>query len=491
MINISNPDIFIGASNNFWLDQQEQLSGSNLAVISSSGKLTYAELSKSVNSVCSFLKKLGIKENDNAAVLSENTLEFMLLIFALWKLNAVPVPLNIKLTGNELKRNIEFSDAKIVLIHHKLFPSFKDLPNAAEFKFVFKQKRKTENLQSTFNANNNALIMFTSGSSGKPKAVVHTFRSLFYSAEAADSIINLKTGDKFLASLPFYHIGGVMIFVRTLLTGSTVVLPESFSSDYLLKAIDKYEVNYISIVGKTLKDFLEKRSYAPKSLKYILVGGGPVDRNLSIEAVKRSWHIIKVYGSTETCSMTAAILPEEILNKPSSSGRPLLGNSFSIKKFPHESKLGEVVIRSRYLFKEYYKNKKITDEKLRDGYFYTGDIGYLDDDGYIYIQAKREDLIVTGGENVDPTEVKNAIEKFKGVKESYVFGTENKEWGQIVCAAVIAEENFSIDKEELKTFLKKSIAGYKIPKKFLFLKELPRTELGKVMKNELIKRINN
>ncbi|MFA3783775.1 o-succinylbenzoate--CoA ligase [Melioribacteraceae bacterium 4301-Me] len=485
MINITN--------NKFWLEEQAKLAANNIAVATNSKNLTYKELLAKVNKVCTFLREIKISHNDKVALLYENNLDFILITLALWKINAVPVPMNIRLTINELKTQLDFLGPKYVLIQPKLFASFEKFPNSIEFKadensplrgLYNRLNEKKSPL--VFNKTNTALIMFTSGSSGRPKAVVHTFESLYNSAKASDSIINLQPDDKFLASLPFYHIGGFMIFVRTLLAGSTVVLPKSFSSNVLLRYINKFGVNYLSIVGKTLKEFVERKVSLPKSLKYLFVGGGPVDENLCLDAVKKGWPVIKVYGSTETCSMCTAILPNDILLKPSSSGKPLLKNRIVIKKYNPSEAYGEIVVKSNSLFKEYYKNKKLTQIKLQNKFYFTGDYGYVDEDGYVYIKFKREDLIVTGGENVDPNEVKTAIEKINCVKETYVFGIDDKKWGQKICAAVVLKRNSTITQEELKTLLRKKLAGYKIPKEIFFLKKLPKTELGKVIKTELL-----
>ncbi len=478
MISISN--------RRYWLDEQAEVSGDNPAIISKDVSLSYKELSEKVNNVYSFLKEIGTIGKDHAAILSENNLDFIVLVLALWRLNAVPVPLNIRLSLNEINSQVEFSDSKFVLVRKNLSSAFNGTKNPIEFPFERETVPAERHFSPSFDLTNDALIMFTSGSSGKPKAVVHTFESLFHSVEATDSLINLNSNDRFLASLPLYHIGGFLIFVRTLLTGSTVVIPESLSSDKIYETMNEFDVNYISIVGKTLKSFLDEKLAPPKSLKYIFLGGGPVDKNLTIEAIKNGWQIIKVYGSTETCSMTAAILPEEILRKPSSSGKPLLNNQIMIEKVSPDSEEGEIAIKSKSLFKECYKSEKeFSKTGFKNGYFLTGDIGHLDDDGYLYVHSKREDLIITGGENVNPGEIKNAIENYDRVEEAYVFGVSDKEWGQIICATIVPKQNIKITEDEIKVFLKKSLAGYKIPKRFLFVEELPKTELGKVLKDKL------
>ena len=158
----------------------------------------------------------------------------------------------------------------------------------------------------------------------------------------------------------------------------------------------------------------------------------------------------------------------------------------SKNKSKNEKNNGEILVKSKSLFKKYYNDEQSTNEKFKDGFYHTGDYGWIDNDGFLFVESRREDLIVTGGENVSAVEVELLIKLHPKVNDVIVFGIDDQIWGQKVCAAVVAKPDSSIYEEELNLFLKKSLAGYKIPKKFLFLKKLPRTELGKVMKDKLI-----
>jgi O-succinylbenzoic acid--CoA ligase len=335
--------------------------------------------------------------------------------------------------------------------------------------------------------------MFTSGSTGNPKAVVHTFQSLYESVLALDSFTELSTGDIWLASLPLYHIGGFMIFIRSLTAGSSVAFPVSPKFEDISQAIKQSNPTYISLVTTTLQNLLDCNVKPNKNLKFVFLGGGPSQTELIIEAVEKSWHVVKVYGSTETCSMITALHPDEIKSKPDSVGKLLGENKIKIMSLPavllagkSKNDLDEVAVFSKSLFKEYYNDQLTTNNKLKDGWYHTGDYGWIDSEGYIYIESRKDNLIISGGENITASEVESAIRKHPLVKDVLVFGLQDKTWGQIVCAAIVSK---TISEDVIKDFLKEKIAAYKIPKRFFIVSEIPRNEMGKANRTELLKQL--
>jgi O-succinylbenzoic acid--CoA ligase len=219
---------------------------------------------------------------------------------------------------------------------------------------------------------------------------------------------------------------------------------------------------------------------ASKSVRITLVGGGFVDDELMFEAEKLGWKPYRVYGSSETASMVTAISANEILSKPQSVGKPL--NNVKIKI----SDDSEILIKSNSLFTKYLGDEKETSSKLINAFYHSGDLGFVDDDGYLFIEARRNDLIVTGGENVNPIEVEKAILHIVGIRDVCVFAKQDKTWGQIVACAIVKEDNF-INEKMIKEILKQQLAGYKIPKQFFFTDILPRTSLGKLEREKIKK----
>ncbi len=341
-----------------------------------------------------------------------------------------------------------------------------------------------------FSKGKTALTLFTSGSSAKPKAVILSFENLIQSALIGNKVLLQKEKDKWLASLPFYHIGGFSIIFRALMFGASIVIPNSLSNDDLEKAIKKHRPTLASLVSNQLKKFVDRNFIPPKELRMVLLGGGFSDKELILKAIDLKWNIAKVYGSTETSSFIAIMDKDEVRKKPEASGKAILPNQVFIYSGDEETlsiKSGEVIVKSPAVMKGYYKSSSETKTKLKKDLFATGDIGYLDGEGFLFVEAKRSDLIVSGGENIYPAEVEKIILTHKNVKEVCVIGIKDKTWGQVVSAAIVLKTNTKLSDSELKIFLKTKLASYKVPKKILFVDKLPKTELGKVMREDVKK----
>jgi O-succinylbenzoic acid--CoA ligase len=233
---------------------------------------------------------------------------------------------------------------------------------------------------------------------------------------------------------------------------------------------------------------VDKKIKPNPELKNVLLGGGYISNELIEQAIELGWKITKVYGSTETASFVTALSAAEFKLKPGSAGKPIAPNKLKIVDENNRTLVsnisGEILISSP-AFMQGYLNEQKNDET----YFHSNDIGYLDDDGYLFLESRKSDLIISGGENINTFEVEKEILQHPTIKETAVFPIKSDEWGETVAAAIILEEginNFHV--EELKTFLKNKLASFKIPKNVFIEKELPKTELGKVEKNKLIEK---
>ena len=328
--------------------------------------------------------------------------------------------------------------------------------------------------------NDEAVVIFTSGSTGKPKGVVHTFSSLINSIENGNEVLKQSENDRWLASLPFYHIGGFQILCRSLYYGCSIIIPESLQTNHLADAIVNNKPTYLSFVSTQLERLIHQKVKSYESLKVSLLGGGFIDDELMFEADKLGWKPIRVYGSSETASMVTAISANKIKTKPQSAGKSLKNVEVKI------SGDSEILIRSNSLFKNYLADGNATSAALINEFYHTGDIGFVDDEGYLFIEARRNDLIVTGGENVNPVEVEKILTELSSIKDACVFPKQSKTWGQIVAAAIVLTDS-SIDERAIKDILKQKLAGYKIPKKLFFVDELPRTSLGKLDRSRIKK----
>ncbi len=490
-----------------WLSEQSRLLPDSRAIITKDCTLTYSEFYDECFMLSNYLGQFGVQEHDHVGILFGQSYKFFLLVNALWLMRAIPIPLNTRNTVKEIEYQLSQADIKHLIIEENLDGQVSSL----QFKNIIRISQssahsleRSENSildfqlnlpADSFSIDNPALIMFTSGSSGKSKAVVHSFSSIFESVKNLDSFANLSNNDLWLASLPLYHIGGFMILMRAILSGGTVAFPNSLKHESLAEALTVFDPTHVSFVSTTLNRFIKDDFEPSKKLKCLFLGGGPSSPEQCLQAIDKGWLIVKVYGSTETCSMVTALLPNEVKQKPNSVGKALGMNKIKIKSmskndpndFCSDGEVGEIVVSAQALFREYYKDQLTTDKVLKNGWYHTGDYGWLDKDNFLYISSRFDDLIISGGENINANDVQEVLMSNSLIDDVFVFGLNDETWDQIVCAAIVSKK---ISELEIINFLKENIAGYKIPKQFFFIESLPKNEMGKVNRTELLIQLN-
>ena len=450
------------------------------AIINSDKSVSYKDLFTQAKQIAFALSNKGITKDNYIPLLIEDNLLCIKTVAALWYLGAIPVTLNTKLLDDEINSILDDHDFKFLVTDKKSsFNLSKKELEIIDFKKITSENDETQTF-SFPTSEKEAVVIFTSGSTGRPKGVVHTFSSLIHSIENGNEILKHKEKDRWLASLPFYHIGGFQIICRSLFYGCSIILPESLQIKDLAKSILEFNPTHLSFVSTQLERLIYQKVKPNKSLRVSLIGGGFIEDDLMIEAGKLGWNPYRVYGSSETGSMVTAISANEIISKPQSVGKTFSNVEIQIS---HDS---EILIQSNSLFKKNIDDEKESSAKLVDGFYHTGDLGFIDDDGYLFIEARRTDLIVTGGENVNPIEVEKVLLQIPFIKDACVFPKQNKTWGQILVCAVIVDDT-SINEKMIKEILKQKIAGYKIPKQFFFVNELPKTSLGKLEREKIKK----
>lgn len=464
---------------NLLFDKSEHRNKS--AIISEEMNIDQLELSKLVNSTAAWYLELGIKPSDRVAILSQNSVEYVISIYALWRINSIPIPLNIRLTQEELKQVIDLAGCKLILKSAEYSEFLKERPS---FPLKIKFEEKNVSYKNLTDKNDTALIIFTSGSSGEPKGVELTNGNLYASYLSISNEYSFSPSDKFLATLPFYHIGGFSIITRTLLSGGTLIIPKSLKHTSISKSLKNYDPSVISLVPTMLKRLVENEAYPNKNLRLAFIGGGPSDNELVLRAFELGWPFVKVYGSTETCSMISGVNGKKLREKPASGGKAFV--NVEIRIFDQSlnvqaiEKIGEIGVKSESIAKGYLNNKDLWNQKIKDGFYLTNDFGYMDREGYLFVVSRRIDLIISGGENIDPAEVEKHLLSNPAVEEAIVFPIENNEWGQIPAAVLVLKKGVELNKEELISKLKNHLASYKVPQKVFFINELPRNEIGKI-----------
>ncbi len=466
------------------------------AILSNKIKLTHLEVEEKISSTIEELLKIGIGKQNKVAILSENSADFVSLIFALWRIGAVPVPMNVRLLPKEIEKQIEIANCRFLLLGDSIEDKIKidnviiDRIPESKKKSNFKYDADIE-----FSIENTAVIIFTSGSTGIPKGVELSFNNLMQSAMTGNKIFKHRENERWLASLPFYHVGGFSIITRCFIYGAALIIPDSLEIEGLKKSIENLQPTLTSFVTTQLKRLIECGCKPNKELRHILLGGGFMDPILVEAAINEGWNVSKSYGTSETASFVTALTADEFKLKPNSAGKAIPPNEILIvdekRNLIPSMQLGEIAVKAQSVAKGYIGNKEESVKKFSMDIFYSGDYGYLDADGYLFVEARRNDLIVSGGENINPFEVEKEILTHQKIEEVCVFGIEDEEWGQAVAAAVVTKENSIISLNELKYFLKDKLPGYKHPKKIFLLEHLPKTEMGKVQKEKVRELIKN
>jgi O-succinylbenzoic acid--CoA ligase len=483
-----------------WLAASAAANPHKIALVADKRAWTYADLHEEVAGVCVRLRNAGVKSGDHVGVLLPNGVEYVLLIHALARLGALLVPLNVRLTADELTWQAAWADCAAVICNGATAEKTQGIASAQVIIIwaddvcdttgrggsrtapTQPHTVTTSDSKNGIDLNRAQAIVFTSGTTGKPKGAQITFGNHFWSAVASSWRLGTLPEDRWLLTLPLYHVGGLAIVLRCCLYGTTVVLLDRFEPDALLDALERHSITLVSLVPTMLYRLLELNRSFPSSLRLILLGGAAASPELVERCAERGVPVATTYGLTEAASQVATMLPDEVRKKPGSVGKPLMFTNVRItdeqgKSLP-AGEYGEVVVSGRTVMKGYYKQPD--DPALRDGELYTGDIGYLDADGDLWLVQRRSDLIVSGGENVYPAEVENVLIQHPSVAAVCIVGLPSDEWGQQVAAAVVLKPGSSANEGELQSFCRPHLAGYKCPRKIAFLSELPLTASGKV-----------
>ena len=393
------------------------------------------------------------------------------LILACFEIGAVATPISQKFTDSELEQIITTIQPKLIITswNQKLpdsrFPipvsCIEELPNASSGCSVITNNYK-KNIEDVCS------IILTSGTTGIPKAVQLTHANFEASCNNWNEFLQFQSNDQFLCCLPLHHIGGLAVMLRAVIFGFSVNLVSTFEAKLVLDTIIKHPVTIISLVPTMLKRILDHEGglKALKSLRWILLGGGPTPEYLLDLCITDKLNIVKVYGMSETCSGTVGL---KLLDEP--HNKLYAGRPFSGAKIWTEN--DEFHISGPMVMKGYVGD---VDTK---GSHNSHDLGRVDDGNLIFLEIRRKDLIITGGENVNPIEVEEALMKIEGITDAAVVGVEDGEWGQKVVAYIL-NRDCRIEISELRLQLKGKLTAYKIPKEFILVSEIPRNEIGKI-----------
>jgi len=477
--------------------------------------ISYAQLNEFTNKVANFLyHELGIRKGDKVSVYLPNMLEYVYLYLGIPRIGAVTGPVNALFKAREVQFVVGHSEAKAIIT----IPPFMEmvnqikgeLPNLKHIIVIGEPVEGTLNFWELMDKaspdpspmieidekEDPAAILYTSGTTGFPKGVLQTHFNIRRNAEMMRDFLKLGDNFRFMLILPLFHVNAQVVTVMgPLVIGASCILTPGFSAQTHWETVAKYKASTFSAVPTILSILLRMphENLDLSSLKFVVCGAAP----LPIEVMKEfettfNCKVVEGYGLTEgTCASSVNPLPTETEDrrKIGSIGIPLPGNEMKIvddngNDVPPKTK-GEIIIQGDNIMKEYFKNPEANAETLKQGWLYTGDIGYMDEDGFFYITDRKKDMIIRGGENIYPREIEEVLYSHPDVSLATVIGVRDDVYGELPKAFVVLKEGKSVTEDEMIEYCKAHLANFKIPKYVEFRQSLEQTPTGKIVKQSL------
>ncbi|MBA2875260.1 class I adenylate-forming enzyme family protein [Thermaerobacillus caldiproteolyticus] len=480
------------------------------AFIDGEAALSYREVDQAVNRLASSLGHLGIQRGDKVVLYMPNTKELVFAYFAVLRLGAIVVPVNARLVAEEVRYIIEHCEARAVIAHDWIYKELDPLVGQVDVFWI-----KTGNAQEGWvplselilsgaadpivcplKEDDEAAILYTSGTTGRPKGVLFTYRNILTVAIMMAIETKMDKESRILHMMPLSHSAPLhLFFIGGMYVGATHVLSPSFSPESLLNLVEKYKITHF--FGAPVAYLLTAKhprlhEYDLSSVNYWTYGGAPLSRN-EVQFIAKQFRtdrLMCLYGLTEAGPNGTYLATEDHTTKAGSIGKQAALNC-EIKIVDEHGnevpvgEVGEIVLSGEGTMKGYYKDEEKTAETLKNGWLYTGDIARRDEDGYIWIVDRKKDIIISGGVNVYPKEIEDVLRTHPYIADVAVVGVPHPEWGETVKAFVVTTKPFNNLDDECKRFLMGKIADYKIPRLYQEIRELPRNATGKVLKQAL------
>ncbi len=468
------------------LSERARVTPDKIAVVSveTGARITYAELNARAERAAQTLRAL-LDPGDRFGLLSHNSIEFLELFFAAGKANVIVVPLSTRATEHELK-HIANDCAMKALFASDEFAAI----NLGITRYATHWRQPTTNEQrTTNNPEQTYCLLYTSGTTGKPKGVMIPKRQLYWNGY--NTVVNwsLREDDVSPIFTPLYHAGGIAAFLIPIFTvGGTMVLHKGFDVNEVWATIEKERCSVVLGVPTIWKLLMDAPQFATADLSHVrwfISGGAPLPQYIIDAYQKRGVVFKQGYGMTEVGVNCFTMTVDESFRKPGSIGRPLLFTEVKLENM--DGDVGEMWIRGPHVSSGYWNNEAATREAYADdGWFRTGDLARRDDEGFFYIAGRRKEMFISGGVNVYPAEIEAELVSHPSVSDAAVIAIPDETWGEVGVAFVVGTAN----EETLAQYLGQRIAKYKVPRRFVFIDALPRTPYGKVVKEELRRRLS-
>ncbi|MEE8445209.1 MAG: long-chain fatty acid--CoA ligase [Alphaproteobacteria bacterium] len=491
-----------------WIERWADTAPDRVAVRFAGEEIGYAALARRISAAARVLDgELHVRRGDRVAHLGYNSLEMLVLIFACARTGAIFTPLNWRLAPPEHAFIVEDSGAGLLIAEPEFAGHVAAIGEAAAritcvslgaasgdwLSWPALVAAQDSDHEANASGDDPLLLVYTSGTTGRPKGVVLTQDALYWNALNSTAMHELTEADHVLTAIPMFHVGGINIQTLPVLhAGGTVTLHPRFDADAVLEAIERDRPSLCVLVPPMMAALLDHPRWETadlSSLRVVTTGSSIVPLPLIRGFHARGLPVIQVYGSTETAPIATCLSRADAEAKIGSGGKAAmhcdmrLVDDAGAEVAPGQP--GEILIRGANVMREYWGNRAATAEALRDGWFHSGDIGHLDADGYLYIDERKGDMIISGGENIYPAELEAVLAECPEVAECAVVARPDERWGEVPVAVVAPRDGAAIDKQAVLGLFKGRIARFKHPKDVLFLDALPRNAMGKVQKFRL------
>ena len=502
----------------FWLKTREALTPDHEAVIDGPRRLTYRQLNRRINRLAHGLLDQGCARGDRVAVLAYNCLEYVEIIMAAAKLGLMVVPLNWRLTGPELSFNVNDSGCSALIFDPELEKLAQNILAQTKISRIVTLGGESRLSGRPYDdliggqpeteppgracLDDPHIIMYTAGTTGKPKGAVLSQGASFWNAVNLNVNLDFTSADRDFLVLPMFHIGGIGLFTLPMLyCGGSVIIQRVFDPAETFKLIQKEKPTLffgVPAIFLFMAQHPEFKNSGLERCRLVMSGGAPLPVSL-VEEYHRAGIILQQgFGMSEAAPSIATLDKAAALEKAGSIGQPVFHLEVRVAdeegRELERNRVGELIMRGPNLLKEYWNRPQATAEAfLQDEggpWFRSGDLARMDKEGYLFIVDRKKDMFISGGENVYPAEVEQAIFQMDQVAEAAVIGVPDERWGEVGRAVIVLKEGREAAPEEILEFLGQRLAKYKIPKSIVFAPALPRNAAGKVLKNELRERFS-
>ena len=492
-----------------WIERHAAFAPDKAALLCAGRAWTYGELSRAIGQMTTALADRGVVSGDRVAHLGYNSAEQLLLLFACARLGAMFVPLSWRLAPPEHRIMLSDCQPRLVMVDEPFVePSaaLRDLPGATVWVCVGRARPGWITLEEMLGAahagtpapsqgglDSPIVLCYTSGSTGQPKGVVLTQNALFYNAVNSTHMHDMSSKDVVLTSLPLFHVGGLNIqTLPALHCGATVILHPRFDPGAVIDALQTQGVTLTVLVPAQFEQLAIDARWAQLrsgTLRSITTGSTIIGTTEYLRHARAEVPLLQVYGATETCPIAAYQRAPDAAQHPGSVGRAALHCELRLTDDAGhdvpQGATGEIWIRGPNLMTGYWGKPTESAAALSDGWYHSGDVGHMDQDGYLYVDGRRTDLIISGGENIYPAELENVLSQCPDLAEVAVVGRPDARWGEAVVAVVVPKPGRQVSPESVVELLQGRVARYKLPREVVVAQSLPRTALGKLMREQI------